>query len=570
MPLEPHPSIAAKAAGIADVPSPKIAISAIAAARRRVVVTVIGFRRIPIVGTAKYASHAVTRQARFFYHGIFHPRFARMRTPMLLAGVTLLTIVGCASTPSPTPTAAVAVRPTATDELRESAADDLTQSASETIVLVDAETAAEPSKDSALSSTSFLPPPIVEPASPQQSIEGLVAEAIARSPKALAARHRAAAAEQRVPQVTSYDNPTLGTTAYPVDSNSVQTAAGRIPLSVTLTQPLPWRDKLTTRGAVAHDEARRLWTEVASVELEVAEAVRRAAADYWFAGEAIRITRDNRELVETLETVAKARLRTGGSQQDVLAASLEADRLDNRILQYEQLRGIARADLAALLGRRVDALAELVVPAPSSDFNGSIQSLYDEAIALRPDLSGKLWAISRDRRKKQLACLERYPDFNVGLGWQSVRNDQAISPVANGNDNVSFMVGVTLPIWHDRINAGIREADQNVFASSRDYDATLDTVQRDLGRLVATADTLQAQLRLNNESLVPTAEQTLKVSLADYRGGKVTFVQLTQNYLTLLMLQTESARLRSEIAKAMASIDRVVGRSVSSNPMVVK
>lgn len=417
--------------------------------------------------------------------------------------------------------------------------------------------------ESGHSAAPLLPPPEPESTDLTERIQDLVAIAVARSPKALAARHRAAAAEQRIPQVTAYDNPTVSTTAYPVDSNSIQTAAGRIPLAVTLSQPLPWRDKLTTRGEVAQNEARRLWTEVASVELEVTEAVRRAAADYWFAGEAIRITRDNRELVETLETVANARMRTGGSQQDVLGAALEADRLDDRILQYQRLRALARADLAALLGRRVEDLSDLRVPSPNIDLAGSLDSLYDQAVALRPDLAGMLWAISRDRRKKELARLERYPDFNVGLGWQSVRNDQAISPVSNGNDNVSFMVGVTLPIWHDRIDAGIREADQNIFASSRDYDSSLDTLQRDLGRLTATSETLYSQLRLNRESLVPTAEQTLRVSLADYRGGKVTFVQLTQNYLTLLMLETETARLEAEIAKTIATIDRTVGRTIS-------
>lgn len=514
-------------------------------------------------GYTKYASHEVTRQALFPVR-LIPQRFARMRNPLLITASVLLAVTGCASTSTSKP-AAMASTPSKAVAKTFDSVDDAshTRQPAETIILVDAESDSEPSDDDADSTELLLPPPISDATTFPHSIDSLVAEAIARSPKALAARHRAAAAEQRIPQVTAYDNPTLGTTAYPVDSNSVQTAAGRIPLAVTLTQPLPWRDKLDVRGAIAHDEARRLWTEVATIELEVAEAVRRSAADYWFAGEAIRVLNDNRDLVDSLQAVAKAKVRTGGSQQDVLAARVEADQLDNRLLQYQRLHEIARSELAALLGQRIEQLQGLQIAQPTSDFGRSIEQLYDEAIALRPDLAGKLWSISRDRKKKQLACLERYPDFNVGLGWQSVRNDQAISPVANGNDNVSFIVGVTLPIWHDRINAGIREADQIVLASSRDYDATLDSIQRELGRLIATADTLDSQYDLYQDRLIPNAQQTLKVSLADYRGGKVTFVQVTQNYVTLLTLETEAARLRAEIAKAIASIDRTVGRTVS-------
>ena len=398
---------------------------------------------------------------------------------------------------------------------------------------------------------------------PKTSVGTLVAEAVARSPRVLAARHRAAAAERQIPQVTSYQNPELGTTYAPIDSNSLQTAGGRVPLQIQLTQKMPWRTKLDTRGAIAWEEAKRLRELAAEAELQVAYDVRTAAADLWYADRAIEIAEADRELLSSIEEVAKARVRSGASQQDVLAARLESDRLDDRIASLRRVRGVAIAELASLLGQSIASVETIAIEIPTIDAAADVDRLINDAIACRPELRSQLFAITRDRQKRRLACLERYPDFNVGLGWQSVTEQEAISPVANGNDNINLIVGVSLPVWHDRINAGIREADQQIYASSREYDASVDQLRRDVGSAVVRLETLSDQQELFEKTLIPRAQQTLEISLADYRGGKVTFVQLTQNYLSVLALQTEAARLQSERAKAYAALSRAVGCEIA-------
>ena len=391
------------------------------------------------------------------------------------------------------------------------------------------------------------------------SVASLVLRAVARSPKVAAARHRAAAASQKITQARSYEDPRLGTTYAPIDSNSLQTAGGRIPLSLTLSQKMPWRDKLEARACVASEEARRLSVLATEAELQVALDVEMAAADLWYTDTAIEIARSDRGLLEALEEVAKARVRSGGSQQDVLSARLEADRLDNRIASLRRLRGVAVARLASLLGESPDVTEELRIELPEVSGGGDIDRLIDEAVACRPELKSLLFAVRRDRQERRLACLNRYPDFDVGVGWQSVTRDEAISPVANGHDNVNLLIGVTLPLRHSRIEARIREAEQQFFASSRDYDAAVDAVRRDVLSAAVRLETFAEQLRLHEETLLPRSQQVLDVSMADYRGGKVTFIQVTQNFLAVLTLRTEAARLRSELVKSAAELQRATG-----------
>ena len=316
---------------------------------------------------------------------------------------------------------------------------------------------------------------------------------------------------------------------------------------------------LDTRACAAAEEARRRSVLAAEAELAVALEAELAAADLWAADEAIDIARADRELLQSLEEVAKARVRSGGSQQDVLSARLEADRLDNRIASLRRLRGLAVARLAALLGEPPAAVDGLRIDLPDATDSGEVDQLITAAITCRPELKSHLFAVRRDRQKRRLACLQRYPDFDVGVGWQSVTRDEAISPVANGHDNLNLLVGVTLPVRRVRIDAAVRKADEAVFASSRDYDAGIDAVRRDVLSAAVRLETFGEQLRLHKETLLPRSEQVLEVSLADYRGGKVSFVQVTQNALAVLSLRTETARLRADRAKAAAELRRAVG-----------
>ena len=416
-----------------------------------------------------------------------------------------------------------------------------------------------PPDDDAGGAPDELPAALPEPEPPRTAVRELVERAIARSPEVRAARRVAYAAAEVAPQVTAYDDPRFQSVYAPLHNHSLQTAGGRVPVTMQVTQAVPWQAKLDHRGAAACDEARRLHALVGEAELKVAERVRRAAADFWFAGEAVRIADESRGFLGTLEEVAKARVRTGASQQDVLSARLERDRLDARVVELEQARAAAAARLASLLGLPVEDARALTVEPPTGVAGGEVETLVSQAVACRPELKALLFAVDRDRHYREVACLQSRPDFTLGVGWQPVDDDDAISPVANGNDNLNLIFGVTIPIWRDKIAAGVREADQRLLAGSRQYDAAIDEIRGDVGEAALRLQLLAERLSLYEDRLLPRSEQTLEVSLADYRGGKTSFVQVTENFLSVLTLETEAARLRADIGDASARLERAVG-----------
>jgi outer membrane protein TolC len=385
-----------------------------------------------------------------------------------------------------------------------------------------------------------------------------------RNPRILAAQREVAAIVETIPQETALENPMLQDTFWPDPEHSPQTASGRMPNSLMVTQQLPWLAKLRVRGEVAEQEAKMALAQLNQAQLEVIEQVSLAYYDIYYYQQAIRITEENAKLLRDLVSISEARLRTGGSQQDVLRAQLEVDQLQNQLIELRQQLRMAQADLAALLHASPDleplALEPLVLP----ETPAVIEWLYEVAVRCRPELQERLHTIVREERRRELAALEKYPDFTAGFSWDAMTTDQAIAPTADGLDNYGVIVGASLPIWHHRIRAGVREAEHRMVESARSYDATRDDTFRQIRRLMAQILATEQQIDLYRDTILPRAGQTLRVSIPEYSTGGTDFFQVFNNYSEVLRLQIQLARLQANLGQSLASLERVIGCQLAS------
>ncbi len=397
-------------------------------------------------------------------------------------------------------------------------------------------------------------------APPHQPLEHFVDLALAGHPSILAARHRVSAAMNRIPQARALPDPSFQNVFWPIQDQSIQTAAGRIGNQMSLAQSIPWPKKLSTKAAIASQEVQIARAELERVESDIVEAVRLAYYELWFATRAIEVVEGIQELVDDLERVASARFRSGGTQQDLLRATLESDRLDEQMVQLVKQKEIAQADLAALVQQPVTLVAQADRNLRIDDVPARLDELIAMAEQCNPELTGLAWEVQRDRQKQKLACLQRYPDLQVGVLWGLVSDgSNVISPVANGHDTIGFQVGTTLPIWRNKINAGVCEAANQTSSTSQRLSAERDALAGKLRRLLAQADALNEQRDIYAERIIPRTEDTLKLALADYRGERSDFFSLIETYRELLMFQTQLARIDATLAGTLARIERAVG-----------
>ncbi len=74
---------------------------------------------------------------------------------------------------------------------------------------------------------------------------------------------------------------------------------------------------------------------------------------------------------------------------------------------------------------------------------------------------------------------------------------------------------------------------------------------------------MEAEIKLYRDDIIPRAQRTLDASAADYQVGKVTFIQLIDNWQQLLRYQIQLVRLQSMLGQALASLERVVGTQLT-------
>ncbi|MCC7333986.1 MAG: TolC family protein [Pirellulaceae bacterium] len=428
---------------------------------------------------------------------------------------------------------------------------------------VNADTVPAPGSNDGAGQFNTAQPQIMNPASAsgtQQPAQYFVSVALAGHPKIRAARHRVAAATNVAPQVSALPDPMFNNTFWPIQDNALQTAGGRIDHQFGLSQGVPWPEKLRTRADIANREVQMAQAELDRIEREITEAVRLAYYEVWFATRAMAILDETRQLVDDLTQVAEARYKSGGTQQDVLRAQLETDRLDDQTVTLRKQKEQAQADLAALVQQPVALMPEATEELGLTNAPEQLDRLLAQAEQCSPELRAIAWEIQRDRQKQKLACLQKYPDLQIGLNYSIIsKGDNVLSGVADGHDAINFTVGTTLPIWREKINAGIREAAHRTTSSTERLEAERDVIQGKLRRLMAQADALVQQQDIYKKRIIPRTEDTLKLSIADYRGKRTDFFALIETYRELLMFETQLARFEATLAGTVAQIERTVG-----------
>ena len=268
----------------------------------------------------------------------------------------------------------------------------------------------------------------------QHPVDYFVSVAMFGHPKLRAARERVAAASNVAPQVSSLPDPMFNNTFWPIQNQALQTAGGRVGHQFGLSQGVPWPEKLRTKAAIANREVQMAQAELERIEREITEAVRLAYYEVWFNTRAIEIIQETRELVDDLTQVAEARYKSGGSQQDVLRAQLEADRLDDQMVTLSRQKEQAQADLATLVQQPASLMPETSEQLGLSNVPQQLDGLLTLAEQCNPELRAIAWEIQRDRQKQKLACLQKYPDLQLGLNYAIISDDaNVISPVANGH-----------------------------------------------------------------------------------------------------------------------------------------
>ena len=326
---------------------------------------------------------------------------------------------------------------------------------------------------------------------------------------------------------------------------------------VQLMQMLPWPGKLGGAKEAAQHGALAAQADALEQERMLTVQVRMAYFDVAYADRAIVVMQRTQGLMRDFLQVATAMYGVGsGAQQDVLRAQVEVARMGEEITRMGQERVAAAARLNAVIGRAATIpVGALELPDSMGPDLPEVDTLLAWALQSRPALLADSERVAAAQASYSAARRELYPDFQVGFQYQSRPQFPNM---------MSLMLGVNVPLWAGSKQLPLR----NQMAAMRDMNEAELLNRRN--ETVASVIELRARAEqdrnlthLYRSSILPQGRGSVDAALAGYRVGRVTFMQLVDNQMTVNRYEIETLRLVSDYHQAAGELEALIGRSLA-------
>jgi len=387
-----------------------------------------------------------------------------------------------------------------------------------------------------------------------------LAYAALNNPGLEAAFYRWKAALEEVPQVKALPDPRFN---YSYFIQEVETRTGPQHQSFGISQVFPWFGKLNLRGDVAAAAAKAAQKRYESAKLKLFFEVKDAYYEYYYLAKSIAVTKDNMSLMEHLEGVARSRYKAAAaSHPDVIRAQVELGKLEDRYLTLVDLKQPTVARLNAALNRPIDAPIPAPAEIPLEQVEVADAKLLARLVRANPQLQAIDFEIARQQHSIELAKKDYYPDVMLGVSVIDTGDSIVGNPKDNGKDPVVASVSVNLPIWGRKYSAGVRQARARYNAARRDRTEMANSLGWQLKTALYRFRDGERKIDLYRDTLLPKAEESLKVTESGFRAAKGTFTDLVDAQRILLEFGLSLERAFADRSQALAKLEMLVGSRI--------
>ncbi|MEQ1761199.1 MAG: TolC family protein [Vicinamibacterales bacterium] len=385
--------------------------------------------------------------------------------------------------------------------------------------------------------TSLLPSPL--------SLGDVIRLAGERRDEIQAARARTRAAEARSTIVSALQDPMFSPSL-----DHLPFMLGGADVSFTFEQQIPLSGIRQHRRASALADVDRLRAETTRTTLDVGIQ----AANAFLMVQERRRTEGlvSEQLAFARDVVSAANARYASStapQSDVLRAEVEVARLQalSRALVSEvrSAEAMLNTSLALDADGPVPALTLLTFPQPPPPW-----SAIKAALTSRPEIVAGRAEIARAEADVQvmrdmfrpMATVRTGPSFTMaeGKGWMA-------------------MVGFSLPIWRDKLRAGVAEAQSMRAMSQADLMAMTRMIEGEAAIAVNQLTAARDRQTALATDVLPRARLAINPAVAGYASGQLPLVSVIEAVQALWAVQADLIAADTQLGLATARLGRALG-----------
>ena len=381
--------------------------------------------------------------------------------------------------------------------------------------------------------------------------ESFTAAVLARNASLRAMRQALVAAVSDIRPAGALPDPMLSVSAAPRTLGSAMGTGEDIEVS----QALPWWGTLEVRKQIARADAEAARHDLEALRLRLEATARGLFADWVFVHRALRINASNQSVIGELRRIASVRYATGKApQSDVLQADVERTMLAQQQLEWRRKVAVVAARMNALLDRPPTASIPLPAALPVLARLPSEAALLQRALT-HPQLKALEAEAHAAQAKERLAGKQRYPQFQVSAGYNSMWSDPAMRPMVG----LSF----TVPLDQGKYSAEVDAAHAQARRAEYDLESERATLLADLSAAYASTREAAKSLALYRDDLAPLARDALHVALSEYGSGQVSFLEVLTAEQRQLDTTLGLARAQSEYFDRWAELERLSGSGLA-------
>ena len=389
------------------------------------------------------------------------------------------------------------------------------------------------------------------------------------NPRIQAAEALARAARSRISSAGLPPDPQvqLGWMNYELPSLKPMEVLGMKQLQVMQMLPLGGKLGLSrsiarSRATAQGERARDAWWEARSLAAMPFYELYRADQSLVVMRETLRILSDIREVAGAMYGVGT------GNQADVLRAQVEIARMTEDTLRMQAMRIGMAARLNAILDRPQDSPVGSPVKPAFPIAIPSLESLEQLAYAARPMLKAGAAELTAAKSMEKLARKELFPDLQLGVQYaqrgRAASGAEMSSGSAGGTERMgSLMIGASVPVFARSRQLKLREeaaamrqmATADLTEMRADTRGALGEAYADLVRARRLAD-------LYHNTIIPQSRAAVSAAFAAYRAGKVDFMTLLDNQMTVNKYRQELVALEAEEGRAWAELEMLTGSAL--------
>jgi cobalt-zinc-cadmium efflux system outer membrane protein len=391
-------------------------------------------------------------------------------------------------------------------------------------------------------------------------LNGYLVEAAENNPGLKSSFNEYLASLEQVPQAGALPDPRV-TFGYFIEP--VETRVGPQQARISAAQMFPWFGTLDARKDAASEMAKSKYEKFEEAKSRLFYDVKSIYYNLYFTHQAIIITNDNINILNTLRKMALIKLESGlASAVDVLRVEIEIADLENQLANLRDMFFSLKVNFNNLLN--VDEQREVVLPEilPVAELETAREVILDSIRSGNHQIMQLEFIEASLTGREKAASRAGKPGFSIGLDYMITgESANAMADAASsGHDAIVFpMVGITIPLYRQKYRAMVKETVYLKEAALNKREDKINVLETAFTR--TDNDYRDADRRISlYKGQSDRAEKAIEIMETEYATTGKNFEEILRMERQLLKYRLELEKSYADKNAAVAFIDYLMGK----------